>query len=83
MSRGVRVGRGRPGRRAIGVRHAREVGDLIPRVAGFPQQLVRQLILRSLIVRVGGGEFSPGDLPTHRGSLFDDEGVGADVIGPV
>ena len=83
MSRGVHVGRGCPGRRAVGLRHAREVGDLVPRVAGLPQQLIRQLILRSLIVGIGGGEFSPGDLPPHLGSLFDDEGVRADVIGPV
>ena len=61
----------------------REVRDLVPGVTSFTEEGIGQLILGGLVVRIRGRQLSPGHLRAHLGSLLDDEGVGADVVGLV
>ena len=83
MRRRVRVERGRASRGRIHLGRTHKIGDLVPGVAGLAKEGIGQLVLGGLVVRIRGRQLSPGHLRTHLGSLLDDEGVGANVVGLV
>ena len=83
VRRRVRIERRRESRRNIHIGRTREVRDLVPGVARLAEEGVGQLVLGGLVVRIRGRQLSPGHLRAHLGSLLDDEGVGADMVGLV
>ena len=83
MRRRVRVERGRATRGQVSIGRARKIGDFVPGITCLTQERIGQLVLGGLVVRIRGRQFSPGDLRSHLGSLLDNEGVRADVVGLV
>ena len=70
-------------RGAVRLGDARKVRNLVPRVSRLAQEGIGELVLGSLVIRIGGRQLAPGHLRPHLGPLLDDEGIGADVVGLV
>ena len=62
------------------LRRRRPVADLVPAVARGAQHPLGHLIHIGLEVIVGFGHLASPDLPREFGAVFDDQGVGGDMI---
>ena len=83
MGRGVPIEGRWTSRGTVRLGDAREVRNLVPRVSRLAQEGIGELILGSLIVRIGGRQLSPGHLRPHLRPLLDNKRVGADMVGLV